>query len=71
VRAILERVPITFHLLPEVVREIGSEYEVHLDTGIMSGADIVAAVALRSRSGRGSRSSGGAISAATLAPVFL
>ncbi|MFP7833616.1 alpha-hydroxy-acid oxidizing protein [Marisediminicola sp. LYQ134] len=42
----LDRAPIPFHLLPEVVREVGNDTEVHLDTGIMSGADIVAAVAL-------------------------
>ena len=45
----LDRAPIPFHLLPEVVREIGSEVEVHVDTGIMSGADIVACVALGAR----------------------
>ncbi|MCZ4549614.1 alpha-hydroxy acid oxidase [Gordonia rubripertincta] len=45
----LDRAPIPFHLLPEIVREVGSEYEVHLDTGIMSGADIVAAIALGAR----------------------
>ncbi|MGV9803464.1 alpha-hydroxy acid oxidase [Mycobacterium sp. NPDC003449] len=45
----LDRAPVPFHLLPEVVREVGSEYEVHLDTGIMSGADVVAAVALGAR----------------------
>jgi len=45
----LDRAPVPFHLLPEVVREVGSEYEIHLDTGIMSGADIVAAVALGAR----------------------
>lgn len=45
----LDRAPIPFHLLPEVVREVGNEYEVHLDTGIMSGADIVASVALGAR----------------------
>ncbi|CAN5445399.1 quinone-dependent L-lactate dehydrogenase [soil metagenome] len=45
----LDRAPIPFHLLPEVVREVGSEYEIHLDTGIMSGADVVAAVALGAR----------------------
>ncbi|TFC38240.1 alpha-hydroxy acid oxidase [Cryobacterium sp. TMT2-14] len=45
----LDRAPIPFHLLPNVVREVGSEYEVHLDTGIMSGADIVASVALGAR----------------------
>jgi len=45
----LDRAPIPFHLLPEVVREIGSQVEVHVDTGIMSGADIVACVALGAR----------------------
>jgi L-lactate dehydrogenase (cytochrome) len=45
----LDRAPIPFHLLPHVVREVGSAYEIHLDTGIMSGADIVAAVALGAR----------------------
>lgn len=45
----LDRAPIPFHLLPEVVREVGRDTEVHLDTGIMSGADIVAAVALGAR----------------------
>lgn len=45
----LDRAPIPFHLLPEVVREVGMDVEVHLDTGIMNGADIVAAVALGAR----------------------
>ena len=45
----LDRASIPFHLLPQIVREIGSAYEIHLDTGIMSGADIVAAVALGAR----------------------
>ncbi len=45
----LDRAPIPFHLLPQVVREVGSEMEVHLDTGIMSGADVVASVALGAR----------------------
>lgn len=45
----LDRAPIPFHLLPEVAREVGHHTEVHLDTGIMSGADIVAAVALGAR----------------------
>lgn len=45
----LDRAPIPFHLLPTVVREIGADTEVHIDTGIMSGADIVAAVALGAR----------------------
>ena len=42
----LDRAPIPFHLLPKVVKEVGKDMEVHLDTGIMSGADIVASVAL-------------------------
>ncbi len=41
----LDRAPVPFHLLPHVVREVGDDIEVHLDTGIMSGADIVAAIA--------------------------
>ena len=45
----LDRAPIPFHLLPKVVREVGKDTEVHLDTGIMSGADIVAAIALGAR----------------------
>lgn len=45
----LDRAPIPFHLLPQVVKEVGSDLEVHLDTGIMSGADIVAAVAQGAR----------------------
>ncbi|QCR20348.1 alpha-hydroxy acid oxidase [Agrococcus sp. SGAir0287] len=46
----LDRAPVPFLLLPEVVREVGGDVEVHLDTGIMSGTDIVAAVALGARS---------------------
>lgn len=42
----LDRAPIPFHLLPEVVREVGNDTEVMVDTGIMNGADIVAALAL-------------------------
>ena len=45
----LDRAPIPFHLLPHVVREVGSDLEVHLDTGIMNGADIVASIALGAR----------------------
>src|SRR3954463_7706552 len=41
----LDRATVPFHLLPEVVKEVGSDLEVHLDTGIMSGQDIVAAIA--------------------------
>jgi L-lactate dehydrogenase (cytochrome) len=42
----LDRAPIPFHLLPEVVREVGRDTEVMVDTGIMNGADIVASLAL-------------------------
>lgn len=42
----LDRAPVPFQLLPTVVKEVGMDIEVHLDTGIMSGADIVAAIAL-------------------------
>jgi L-lactate dehydrogenase (cytochrome) len=41
----LDRAPVPFHLLPEVVAAVGDDVEVHLDTGIMSGQDIVAAIA--------------------------
>jgi len=42
----LDRAPIPFHLLPEVVREVGKDTEVMVDTGIMNGADVVASIAL-------------------------
>ena len=42
----LDRAPIPFHLLPEVVREVGKDTEVMVDTGIMNGADVVASLAL-------------------------
>jgi len=42
----LDRAPIPFHLLPNVVREVGKDTEVIVDTGIMNGADIVASIAL-------------------------
>jgi L-lactate dehydrogenase (cytochrome) len=37
---------VPFRLLPEVVREVGKDTEIAIDTGIMSGADIVASIAL-------------------------
>lgn len=46
----LDRAPVPFHLLPVVARELGAHTEILVDTGIMSGADIVAAVALGARS---------------------
>ena len=42
----LDRAPVPFRLLPELVREVGSEATIMIDTGIMNGADIIAAVAL-------------------------
>lgn len=34
-----------FHVLPDVVAAAGDDVEVHLDTGIMSGQDVVAVIA--------------------------
>jgi L-lactate dehydrogenase (cytochrome) len=45
----LDRAPVPFHLLPVVARELGKDTEILLDTGIMSGADVVAAIALGAR----------------------
>ncbi len=45
----LDRAPVPFHLLPVVARELGKHTEILVDTGIMSGADIVAAIALGAR----------------------
>lgn len=45
----LDRAPVPFHLLPVVARELGGDTEILMDTGIMSGADIVAAIALGAR----------------------
>jgi len=45
----LDRAPIPFHLLPSVVREVGRDVEIVIDTGIMNGADIVASIALGAR----------------------
>ncbi len=42
----LDRAPVPFHLLPDVAQEVGKDVEIILDTGIMSGADIVASLAL-------------------------
>jgi isopentenyl diphosphate isomerase/L-lactate dehydrogenase-like FMN-dependent dehydrogenase len=41
----LDRAPVPFILLPDVRRELPDDIEVWIDTGIMSGADIVAAIA--------------------------
>jgi L-lactate dehydrogenase (cytochrome) len=45
----LDRAPVPFHLLPRVAKELGQDTEILLDTGIMAGADIVAALALGAR----------------------
>ena len=42
----LDRAPVPFRLLPELVREVGSEATIMIDTGIMNGADVIASVAL-------------------------
>jgi L-lactate dehydrogenase (cytochrome) len=42
----LDRAPVPLRLLPDVVQELQGRAEVWVDTGIMSGADIVAARAL-------------------------
>ena len=41
----LDRAPVPLHLLPEVIKAVGNKEEVHVDTGIMHGADVVAALA--------------------------
>jgi L-lactate dehydrogenase (cytochrome) len=46
----LNRAPVPLRLLPEVVDAVVDLTEVWVDTGIMSGADIVAAVALGAKS---------------------
>lgn len=42
----LDRAPVPLRLLPDVVEALGGGTEVWVDTGIMSGADVVAAIAL-------------------------
>ncbi len=46
----LDRAPVPFHLLPAVARDLRAHTEILVDTGVMSGADIVAAIALGARS---------------------
>lgn len=45
----LDRAPVTLEVLPEVVTAIGDRAEVYVDGGIMSGADIAAALCLGAR----------------------
>jgi isopentenyl diphosphate isomerase/L-lactate dehydrogenase-like FMN-dependent dehydrogenase len=42
----LDRAPVPLHLLVDVKKELKDDLEIHLDTGIMHGADILAAIAL-------------------------
>ena len=42
----LDRAPVMLHLLSDIKKEFKKDYEIHLDTGIMHGADVLAAVAL-------------------------
>jgi L-lactate dehydrogenase (cytochrome) len=41
----LDRAPVPFLLLEDAVKQIGKDAEVHMDTGIMHGQDIIAAIA--------------------------
>ena len=41
----LDRAPIPFKLIPEVRKKVGRNAEIHVDTGIMHGQDIVACIA--------------------------
>jgi len=41
----LDRAPVPLHLLPEVVKAVGNKTEIHVDTAIMHGSDVVAALA--------------------------
>ncbi|MCI9888490.1 alpha-hydroxy-acid oxidizing protein [Micrococcales bacterium 31B] len=45
----LDRAPTPLSLLPDVVDAVGSRAEVYLDSGVLTGADVVAAVALGAR----------------------
>jgi L-lactate dehydrogenase (cytochrome) len=45
----LDRAPVPLRLVPAVVDAVGDRTEVWMDTGIMSGADIVAGIALGAR----------------------
>jgi L-lactate dehydrogenase (cytochrome) len=45
----LDRAPAPLSLVSDAVREFGKDAEVHIDTGIMDGGDIIAAIALGAR----------------------
>ena len=42
----LDRAPVMLHLLADIKKDFKKDYEIHIDTGIMHGADVLAAVAL-------------------------
>jgi isopentenyl diphosphate isomerase/L-lactate dehydrogenase-like FMN-dependent dehydrogenase len=42
----LDKAPVPFKLLPETRRALGKKFEIHVDTGIMHGSDVIAAIAL-------------------------
>lgn len=42
----LDRAPVPLHMLAAVKKEIKNDLEIHIDTGIMHGADVLAALAL-------------------------
>ncbi|HEX7404823.1 MAG TPA: alpha-hydroxy acid oxidase [Candidatus Nanopelagicaceae bacterium] len=42
----IDRAAVPLHLLAEIKSEFRKEYEIHIDTGIMHGADVLAAIAL-------------------------
>lgn len=42
----LDRAPVMLHLLADIKKEFKKDYEIHIDTGIMHGTDVLAAVAL-------------------------
>lgn len=41
----LDRAPIPFEMIPSVRKVVGKSTQIHIDTGIMNGADVVAALA--------------------------
>lgn len=42
----LDRAPIPFHLIPEARKRLSPSTEIHIDTGVMNGADVIACIAL-------------------------
>jgi isopentenyl diphosphate isomerase/L-lactate dehydrogenase-like FMN-dependent dehydrogenase len=42
----LDRAPVMLHLLSDIRSEFKKDYEIHIDTGIMHGADVLAAISL-------------------------